>query len=114
MSSFSQFYSTLAELYYISSPSILQVRIIGARATVAFLLAQSRETSLQRHFAELLPAVLQAAVESVKAGEDDTLLKVFIELEETVPRILRPLLEPILTLSIQVSAVLSNTLPKQN
>ncbi|XP_072034276.1 importin-5-like [Amphiura filiformis] len=78
------------------------VRIIAARATVAFLLAQSRETSLQKHFAELLPAVLQAAVESVKAQEDDSLLKVFIELEETVPRVLRPLMEQILTLSLQI------------
>ena len=47
----------------------------------------------------------QAAIESVKTEEDDSLLKVFIELEETVPRLLRPIMEPILTFSLQVSGL---------
>ncbi|XP_071481332.1 importin-5-like [Diadema antillarum] len=80
----------------------LGVRIIAAKATISFIVVNSKETNIQKHFMDLMPAVLDTITESIKSQDDDSLLKAFLELEESTPKLLRPYMENVLTLALQV------------
>ncbi|XP_038050344.1 importin-5-like [Patiria miniata] len=80
----------------------LSVRILAAKAIISFMLAQGSDAATQKHFAHLIPPVIQACVESVRVGDDDTLLKSFIELEESVPKLVRPNLETVVVLALNI------------
>ena len=55
--------------------------------------------------ANLILCILQIVTESISGQEDDTLLKAFLELEESTPKLLRPYMENVLTLAIGVSII---------
>ncbi|XP_033637766.1 importin-5-like isoform X2 [Asterias rubens] len=78
------------------------VRLLAAKAIISFMLAEGSDTGTQRNFAYLIPSVVQVCVESVTAGDDDSLLKSFIELEESVPKLIRPQLHTIVCLALRI------------
>ncbi|OWF47177.1 importin-5-like [Mizuhopecten yessoensis] len=79
-----------------------QVRFEAVKATTAFLVANDKQQSILAHFRDLLPAILQAMVDSVNAQDDDSLLKCLIELAETVPKYLRSQLDNIIPFCLKI------------
>ncbi|XP_060681846.1 importin-5 [Hemiscyllium ocellatum] len=79
------------------------IRRLAARAAAAFVLANENNTPLQKHFADMLPGILQAVNDSCYQN-DDSVLKSLVELADTAPKYLRPHLEPTLTLSLKLCA----------
>lgn len=78
------------------------VRFQAVRAVGAFILINDKETQILKHFADLLPPMLHVIAESIQQQDDDTLLKVLIDLAENVPKYLRPQLLPIYELSMKI------------
>ncbi|XP_072884532.1 importin-5 isoform X2 [Hemitrygon akajei] len=79
------------------------IRMLAARAAAAFVLANENNAPLQKHFADMLPGILQAVNDSCYQN-DDSVLKSLVELADTTPKYLRPHLEPTLTLSLKLCA----------
>ncbi|XP_076804847.1 importin-5-like [Clavelina lepadiformis] len=77
------------------------IRCLSSRATVAFLLNNSNDVQLLRHFHELLPGVLQAAMDSAM-DDQDNVLKSLVELCEEAPKVIRPHIENVLTMCLKV------------
>ncbi|CAG9771200.1 unnamed protein product [Ceutorhynchus assimilis] len=67
-----------------------EVRFQAVRAVGAFISSNDKETQILKHFADLLAPMLMAIAESIQQQDDDSLLKVLIELAETTPKFLRP------------------------
>ncbi|XP_040192060.1 importin-5 [Rana temporaria] len=80
-----------------------QIGTLSARAAAAFVLANEHNVPLLKHFADLLPGVLQAVNESCYQN-DDSVLKSLVEIADTVPKYLRPHLEATLQLSLKLCA----------
>ncbi|XP_031831169.1 karyopherin beta 3 isoform X1 [Nomia melanderi] len=66
-----------------------EVRFQAVRAIAAFIILHDTEDNIQKHFSELLPAVVQVTAESVEKQTDDALLKVLIDLAGSTPKFLR-------------------------
>uniref|UniRef100_A0A8D0L417 Importin 5 n=1 Tax=Sphenodon punctatus TaxID=8508 RepID=A0A8D0L417_SPHPU len=79
------------------------IRTLSARAAAAFVLANEHNLPLLKHFADLLPGILQAVNDSCYQN-DDSVLKSLVEIADTVPKYLRPHLEPTLQLSLKLCA----------
>ncbi|XP_069496567.1 importin-5 [Ambystoma mexicanum] len=79
------------------------IRTLSARAAAAFVLANEHNVPLLKNFSDLLPGILQAANESCYQN-DDLVLKSLVEIADTVPKYLRPHLEPTLQLSLKLCA----------
>ncbi|XP_041482292.1 importin-5-like [Lytechinus variegatus] len=79
-----------------------QVRVVAAKATISFIVTNGKEKAIQKHFMDLMPGVLDIVTESIKGQEDDTLLKAFLELEESTPKLLRPYMDSILNLAVSI------------
>nr|XP_033804302.1 importin-5 [Geotrypetes seraphini] len=79
------------------------IRTLSARAACAFVLANEHNIPLLKHFSDLLPGILQAVNESCYQN-DDSVLKSLVEIADTVPKYLRPHLEPALQLSLKLCA----------
>ncbi|XP_053311326.1 importin-5 [Spea bombifrons] len=79
------------------------IRTLSARAAGAFILANEHNVPLLKHFADLLPGILQAVNESCYQN-DDSVLKSLVEIADTVPKFLRPHLEATLQLSLKLCA----------
>ncbi|XP_028256566.1 importin-5 [Parambassis ranga] len=80
-----------------------QIRTLAARATASFVLSNEGNTALLKHFADLLPGILQAGNESCYQG-DDSVLKSLVEIADTAPKYLRPNLEATLQLCLKLCA----------
>nr|XP_057906646.1 importin-5 [Doryrhamphus excisus] len=80
-----------------------QIRTLAARAAASFVLSNESNTALLKHFADLLPGILQAVNESCYQG-DDSVLKSLVEIADTAPKYLRPHLEATLLLSLKLCA----------
>ncbi|KAM9319984.1 importin-5 [Gastrophryne carolinensis] len=80
-----------------------QIRALSARAAGAFVLANEHNVPLLKHFSDLVPGILQAVNESCYHN-DDSVLKSLVEIADTVPKYLRPHLEPTLQLSLKLCA----------
>lgn len=80
-----------------------QIRMLAARAAASFVLSNEGNTALLKHFADLLPGILQAVNESCYQG-DDSVLKSLVEIADTAPKYLRPNLEATLQLSLKLCA----------
>ncbi|KAI3366277.1 hypothetical protein L3Q82_009751 [Scortum barcoo] len=80
-----------------------QIRTLAARAAASFVLSNESNTALLKHFADLLPGILQAVNESCYQG-DDSVLKSLVEIADTAPKYLRPNLEPTLQLCLKLCA----------
>ncbi|CAH2223637.1 importin-5 [Pelobates cultripes] len=79
------------------------IRTLSARAAGAFVLANEHNIPLLKHFADLLPGILQSVNESCYQN-DDSVLKSLVEIADTVPKFLRPNLEATLQLSLKLCA----------
>lgn len=79
-----------------------EVRFQAVRAIGAFIMINEKETQILKHFSDLLPAMLTVIIESVQQQEDDTLLKVLIDLSENSPKYLRPQLLPIFEMCMKI------------
>ncbi|KAM8975291.1 importin-5 [Pelodytes ibericus] len=79
------------------------IRTLSARAAGAFILANEHNVPLLKHFADLLPGILQSVNESCYQN-DDSVLKSLVEIADTVPKFLRPHLEATLQLSLKLCA----------
>lgn len=87
---------------YLDPASNPEVRFQAARALVAFILLHDKEVELQKYFADLLPHLITITAESIKQEEDQTLIKLLIDMAETVPKFLRPQIEAIFEVCINV------------
>ena len=67
------------------------------------MLANEHNIPLLKHFADLLPGILQAVNDSCYQN-DDSVLKSLVEIADSVPKYLRPHLEPTLQLSLRLCA----------
>uniref|UniRef100_A0A8B9GSU4 Importin 5 n=1 Tax=Amazona collaria TaxID=241587 RepID=A0A8B9GSU4_9PSIT len=79
------------------------IKTLSARAAAAFVLANEHNLPLLKHFADLLPGILQAVNDSCYQN-DDSVLKSLVEIADSVPKYLRPQLEPTLQLSLKLCA----------
>lgn len=79
-----------------------EVRFQAVRAVGAFILLHDKETPILKHFGDLLPIMMQVTVESLEKQDDDSLLKVLIELAESTPKYLRPQLQQIFEVCMKV------------
>ncbi|CAH0556676.1 unnamed protein product [Brassicogethes aeneus] len=79
-----------------------EVRFQAVRAVGAFILINDKETQILKHYADLLAPMLQVIGESVQQQEDDTLLKVLIDLAENTPKYLRPQLVNIYEMCMKI------------
>uniref|UniRef100_H3B692 Importin-5 n=1 Tax=Latimeria chalumnae TaxID=7897 RepID=H3B692_LATCH len=84
------------------------IRTLSARAAASFILANEQNAPLLKHFADLLPGILQVVSESCYQN-DDSVLKSLVEIADTVPKYLRPHLEPTLHLSLKLCSDTSLT-----
>ncbi|XP_023822132.1 importin-5 [Oryzias latipes] len=78
-----------------------QIQNLAARAAAAFVLSNEGNTALLKHFADLLPGILQVVNESCYQG-DDSVLKSLVEIADTAPKYLRPNLEATLQLCLKL------------
>uniref|UniRef100_A0A3Q2UQT3 Karyopherin (importin) beta 3 n=1 Tax=Fundulus heteroclitus TaxID=8078 RepID=A0A3Q2UQT3_FUNHE len=79
------------------------IRTLAARAAASFVLSNEGNTALLKHFADLLPGILQAVNESCYQA-DDSVLKSLVEIADTAPKYLRPNLEATLQLCLKLCA----------
>lgn len=84
-----------------SSP---EVQFQAVCAIGAFINRHAKDTNVLKHFSDLLPRIIFITAESIKAEEDQTLLKLLIELAENCPKFLRPQIEFIFDMCIKVFA----------
>ncbi|XP_073520272.1 importin-5 [Phyllobates terribilis] len=80
-----------------------EIRTLSSRAAGAFVLANEHNVPLLKHFADLLPGILQSVNESCYQN-DDSVLKSLVDIADTVPKYLRPHLEATLQLSLKLCA----------
>ncbi|XP_028164572.1 importin-5 [Ostrinia furnacalis] len=78
------------------------LRIQAVKAVGAFILLHDKEPAIQKHFSDILLPLMQVVVQSIEKCEDDSALKVLIELAESAPKFLRPQLETIFQVCIKV------------
>ncbi|KPI93520.1 Importin-5 [Papilio xuthus] len=78
------------------------LRMQAVKAVGAFILLHDKESAIQKHFSDLLLPLMQVVVQSIEKTDDDSALKVLIELAESAPRFLRPQLETIFEVGIKV------------
>lgn len=77
------------------------VRIQAVRAIGAFILAHEKDSSILKGFTELLPQVIAVIDASIEEEDDQTLLKLLVELAESCPKFLRANLENIFEMCIK-------------
>jgi HEAT repeat protein len=87
---------------YLDPSSNPEVRFQAVRAVVAFILLHDKEIEIQKAFSDLLPHIIMITANSIKEEEDQTLIKLLIDMAENVPKYLRPQLEAIFEMCINV------------
>lgn len=87
----------------LADTSNASVRFAAVKAIISFLLVHEKEVSIQRMFADSLPAMLQVVSESIEGLDDDSVLKCFVDLAEACPRFFRPHLDTLMQLFLRVT-----------
>lgn len=87
---------------YLDRTSNPEVRFQAVRAVVAFILLHDKEVEIQKYFSDLLPHVIMITAETVDQQDDQTLIKLLIDMAENVPKFLRPQLEAIFEVCMKV------------
>ncbi|EAT37896.1 AAEL010159-PA [Aedes aegypti] len=87
---------------YLDPSSDPEVRFQAVRAVGAFILLHDKEDDVQRQFNDLLPRVIMITAESIDQQDDQTLIKLLIDMAESVPKYLRPQLESIFDMCMKV------------
>ncbi|XP_075146226.1 karyopherin beta 3 [Haematobia irritans] len=82
----------------------VEVRFQAVRAVGAFILRHDKEKEavIYKQFADLLPRMIMITAESIEAQDDQSLLKLLIDMTETCPKFLRPQLEIIFEICMKV------------
>ncbi|CAB3220948.1 unnamed protein product [Arctia plantaginis] len=83
-----------------SNSEILRTQAV--KAVGAFILLHDKEPAIQKHFTDILIPLMQVIVQSIEKSDDDSSLKVLIELAESAPQFLRPQLEPLFHVCIKI------------
>lgn len=78
------------------------VRFQAVRAIGAFILLHDKDTTVLKHFSDLLPRMIMITAESIEGQEDQSLLKLLIDMTESCPKFLRPQLEVIFEMCMKV------------
>jgi len=78
------------------------VRFGAVKASCNYLLLHEKNTGLQKHFSDLLGAIMNVTVESVEKQDDDACLKSIIDVAEAMPKYLRPQLEQIFAMCLKM------------
>lgn len=78
------------------------VRVQAVRAIGAFILAHEKDASILKLFADLLPLMIEVIGASVEAEDDQTLMKLLVELAESSPKFLRSGLESVFEMCIKI------------
>lgn len=73
--------------------SNVEVRQQAVRAVGAFILHHEKESNIHKHFGDLLPLMIKITADSIEEQDDQTLIKLFIDLAESCPKFLRPQVE---------------------
>lgn len=81
-----------------------EVRFQAVRAVGAFILLHEKDPAVLKHFGDLLPRMIMITAESIEAQDDQSLLKLLIDLTETCPKFLRPQLEVLFEICMKVFA----------
>ncbi len=79
------------------------VRFHAAKALSAFITDDDKEESVLGHFTDLVPFYIKTMEESVRLQDDDTLLKMSIEIIGLVPKFVRPHLTTFLALCLGIA-----------
>lgn len=79
-----------------------EVRFQAVRAIGAFILHHDKDTAVLKHFNDLLPRMIMITAESIELQDDQSLLKLLIDLTENCPKFLRPQLEVIFEMCMKV------------
>ncbi len=79
-----------------------QCRLLAARAVLAFVMYNEGDKAVTKLFEDLLPNLLMVVNETSIAGEDDSVLKGLIDVSESMPLFLRPHLDAVCQLCLQV------------
>lgn len=82
--------------------SSAEVQFQAVCAVGAFINRHAKDNDILKHFADLLPRIIFITAESIKAEDDQTLLKLLIELAENCPKFLRSQIEFIFDMCIKV------------
>uniref|UniRef100_A0A0K8TSJ3 Putative karyopherin importin beta 3 n=1 Tax=Tabanus bromius TaxID=304241 RepID=A0A0K8TSJ3_TABBR len=82
----------------------IDVRFQAVRAIGAFILLHTDDNAVLRHFSDILPRMIMIVAESIEAQDDQTLLKLLIDLTETSSKFLRPQIEVIFEMCLKVFA----------
>lgn len=82
----------------------VEVRFQAVRAVGAFILRHDKEKEavIYKQFGDLLPRMIMITAESIEAQDDQSLLKLLIDMTETCPKFLRPQLEIIFEICMKV------------
>lgn len=88
----------------LDASSAAEVQIQAVCAVCAFINRHSKDTNVLKHFSDVLPRIILIIGESVKTEDDQTLLKLLIELAENCPKFLRPQLDFIFDMCIKIFA----------
>lgn len=86
----------------LNDTSCYNVRFQAVRALSSFILIHEKEDPIQKHFNDLLPAMIRIVAESIEKNEEDAVLKSLIELAESTPKYLRPQLRNIIPMCMGV------------
>lgn len=78
------------------------VRFCAVKASVNYLLVHEKDTTIQKHFGDLLGPILTVTMESIEKADDDAALKSIIDLGETCPKFLRAQLDHLFGACIKV------------
>ncbi|XKL61021.1 hypothetical protein PGB90_008078 [Kerria lacca] len=74
----------------------------AVRAICSFIIAHEKETTVQKHFQDLLPYIIQVLAENMHQVDDDSVLKSFVDLCESSPKYLRPEIAAVTELCLKV------------
>ncbi|XP_050432076.1 importin-5 [Adelges cooleyi] len=77
------------------------VQVQAVKAVCAFILHHEKVIEVQKHFCDLLPNMLRIITESLVAEEDDSMIKLLIDLAENTPKFLRPQLANIIDMCLK-------------
>lgn len=79
-----------------------EVRIQAVRAVGAFILAHEKDANILKAFAFMLPQIVEVIGATAEEENDETLMKLLVELAESCPKFLRSDIEKIFEMCIKV------------
>lgn len=99
-----QFMPMIKEMFKksLENPTNLEVRFQAVRTVIAFIMIHESDNNILKQLSDLLPRIVAVIGESIEQQDDQSLLKLLIDLTESCPKFLRPQLEVICEMCIKV------------